>query len=95
LRENYSVALSLSEDAFEHIDELPCTISKFDLPSNDYHGLNFVLLSKDRLYTMADKTLYVFSVSDITSPIATFDFPCNYLPVLIDDDRIFLGIYNS
>lgn len=32
-----------------------------------------VLLSGERLFTSADKNLYVYSLSDLSSPIATYD----------------------
>jgi hypothetical protein len=43
-------AISLSEDAFKHIEELPHTISAVNLPESNIAGV-FVLLSGDRLYT--------------------------------------------
>ena len=72
MRENFKAALSLSEDALEHIEELPCTISIVDLPGND-RKVFFVCINRDRLYFSADLTLNVYSVSDLTFPIATFD----------------------
>jgi hypothetical protein len=59
LRENFKVALSLSEDALEHIEELPCKISKLELPGIG-EKVKFVLLSGDRLFSAADYTLYVY-----------------------------------
>jgi hypothetical protein len=54
--------------------------------------VNFVLLSGDRLYTHADNTLYVYSMSDFTSPIATYHLKGYCCSGLIADNRIFLGI---
>ena len=91
MRENYSVALSLSEDAFEHIDELPCTISTVELPEFGFK-LFFVLLNGARLYTQADKTLYVFSVRDLISPIMTYELSGDCSSGLIADNCLFLDI---
>ena len=95
LIENFMAAISLSEDALEHIDQLPNTISKFELPGIDYGYVNFLLLSGDRMYTSADKILFVFSVSDLSSPIATYDLPSSYSKVLISDNCLFLGASNT
>ena len=57
--------------SLSHIKELPTTISQIDLPLS-YQAVAFVYLSGDRLYTAADETLYVYSMSDHTSPIATY-----------------------
>ena len=64
-------ALSLSEDALNHLIELPATVSQIYLPDRDF-AVSFVYLSGDRLYIAGDKTLYVHSISDHTSPIATY-----------------------
>jgi hypothetical protein len=88
-------AISLSEDALEHIDYLPNTISKFELPGIDNGYVNFLLLSGDRMYTSVDNILYVFSVSDLSSPIATYDLPWSYTKLIISDNRLFLGASNT
>ena len=52
----------------------------------------FVLLSLDRLYTEANKTLYVYSVNDLTAAIATYDLPDDsYYSGLIADNRLYIG----
>ena len=48
-------------------------------------------LSGDRLYTAADKTLYVYSMSDFTSPIATYPLGGKCYSGMIIDDRLYLG----
>ena len=53
------------------IEEFPSGISLIDLPESKY-GVSFVYLWGDRLYTEADKTLYVYSVDDLTSPSASY-----------------------
>ena len=50
---------------------LSTTVSQIDLPKSDYRVF-FVYLSGERLYTEADETLYVYSMSDHTSPIAIY-----------------------
>ena len=64
-------ALSLSEDALNHLKDLPSTVSQIDLPESG-KSVCFVYLSGDRLYTAVDETLYVYSMSDHTSTIATY-----------------------
>ena len=95
LRDNFKAALYLSEDALEHIEQLPRTISVFELPGISYEEAHFLLLSGDRLYTTAQETLHVFSMSDFTSPIATYELPGCYFPFLIADNRIFLNGFNN
>ena len=90
LRENFKVALSLSEDALEHIEELPCKISKLELPGIG-EKVKFVLLSGDRLFSAADYTLYVYQLSDLTLPKATYILPIDFLSALIADNNLFIG----
>jgi hypothetical protein len=49
LRENYKCAKFMSEDALDHIMELPFTISQLDLAGRFY--VYFVYLGGDKLYT--------------------------------------------
>jgi hypothetical protein len=53
-----------------------------------------VYLSGDRLYTEADETLYVFSMSDHRSPIATYPLGGRCYSAMIIDDRLYLGANN-
>jgi hypothetical protein len=85
LRENFKAALSLSEDAVEHIEHLPRTVSTVELPGSG-DMVCVVLLSGDRIYTEVDKTLYVYCMSDLNSPIATYDLPANCLSGLVTDN---------
>ena len=70
LIENFKAASFYAEDALDHIQDLPCTISQIDLPRALFF-IGFVLLNGDRVYIVADKTLYEYSVRDLTHPIAT------------------------
>jgi hypothetical protein len=55
----------------------------------------FVYLSGDRLYTAEeDKTLYVYSMSDHRSPIATYPLGGRCYSGMIIDDRLYLGANN-
>jgi hypothetical protein len=78
LKENYIAAKFMSkEEDFEdrvsrsllHRNDLPCTISQVDFGN---YCVRFVYLSEDKLYTAADKTLYVYLLSDLTSPSSTY-----------------------
>ena len=45
----------------------------------------------DRLYTEADKTLCVYSFSDLTSPSTTYPLGDKCYSALITDNRLYLG----
>jgi hypothetical protein len=90
LGDNFIAALSLSEDALNHIKELPAKVSQIDLPEY-YDIVHFVYLSGDRLYTGKDKTLYVYSMIDHTSPIATYKLGCEFVSGIITDTHLYLG----
>ena len=53
--------------------------------------ISFVYLKGDRLYTADDETLYVFSMSDLTSSIATYPVGDLCFSGMIIDDRLYLG----
>jgi hypothetical protein len=100
LKENYKAAKFMSKDALKdfedrvsrsllHRNDLPCTTSQVDLPGNDH--VNFVYLSGDNLYTAAYKTLYVFSVGDLTSPLSTYSLDTRCCSALITENRLYLG----
>ena len=61
-----------------------------DLPESR-DEVYFMYLSRDRLYTAADKTLYVYSMSDLTSPIATYPLGGECHSGMIIDDRLYLA----
>ena len=52
-------------------------------------------LSGDRLYTAGDETLYVYSMSDHRSPIATYQLGDWCYSGMIIDDRLYLGVYDK
>jgi hypothetical protein len=92
LKENLKAALSLSEDALNHLKDLPSTVSQIDLPESYDNGVYFVYLSGDKLYTAGDKTLYVYSMSDHTSPIATYQLSKKCLSGIITDNYLYLDV---
>jgi hypothetical protein len=57
-----------AEDALDHIQHLPFTVSQIISPRK----VNFMLLSGDRVYSVLDDTLYVYSMIDLIHPIATY-----------------------
>jgi hypothetical protein len=81
----------LSEDALNHLKDLPSTVSQIDLPESDDIEVRFVYLGGDRLYTTADETLFVYSMSDHTSPIATYQLGDECYSGIITDNHLYLG----
>ena len=51
----------------------------------------FVHLCGDRLYTYADETLYVYSMSDLTNPIFTKKLSDKIYSGVMIDDHLYLG----
>ena len=45
----------------------------------------------DRLYTEVDETLYVYSVGNLTVPIATYPLDDDCCSALITENRLYLG----
>ena len=73
-----------------NIKELPCGISLIQFLESR-NPVFFVYLSGGRLYTEVDKTLYVYSVGDLTSPSATYPLDNRCYSALISDNRLYLG----
>jgi hypothetical protein len=91
LKDNFIAALSMSEDAINHLKDLPSTVSQIDLPASQF-DVFFVYLSEDRLYTVADQTLFVYSMSDHTSPIATYQLGGEkYFSGIVANNHLYLG----
>jgi hypothetical protein len=73
-----------------HIKDLSPTVSKLDFP--DIRDIVwFVYLSDSRLYTAADDTLYVHSITDLASPIVSYPLGDRCRSGLIIKDRLYLG----
>jgi hypothetical protein len=53
-----------------------------------------VLLSEDRLYTEVDKSLHVYALTDLTSPLATYPLGLRGVCTsgLIIHGRLYLGV---
>jgi hypothetical protein len=80
----------MSEDAINHLKDLPSKVSQIDLPASQF-DVSFVYLSEDRLYTVADQTLIVYSMSDHTSPIAGYLLGWGCRSGIIADNHLYLG----
>jgi len=102
LKENYKAAKLMSKDALKDLEErvshsllhrndLPCTISQAEIPDLESGYVSFVYLSGDKLFTAEGRNLYVYLVSDTTSPIATYSLSDKCLSGMIFDDRLYLG----
>jgi hypothetical protein len=65
-----------------------------DLPDGD-DDVYFVYLNGDRLYTERGKNLYVYSLSDLYSPIATYPLGGWCVSGIITDNRLYLGLYKE
>ena len=62
-----------------------------DLPAG-YYKVYFVYLNGDRLYTEIGYNLYVYSLSDLSSPIATYPLASGQCHSgIITDNRLYLG----
>ena len=61
-----------------------------DLPAGD-DRVYFVYLNGDRLYTVRGRNLYVYSLSDLSSPIATYPLGGWCHSGIITDNRLYLG----
>jgi hypothetical protein len=61
-----------------------------DLP-NDSNAVFFVYLNGDMLYTERNKHLCVFSMSDLSSPIATYPLHGGCDSGIVIDNRLYLG----
>jgi hypothetical protein len=57
--------------------------------------VKFVHLSGDRLYTYADETLYVYSMSNLTTPIEAQQRRDKCYSGMIIDDHLYLGGANK
>ena len=63
-----------------------------DLPAGDY-DVSFVYLNGDRLYTGRGENLYVYSFSDLSSPIATYPLGGGCCSGIIAGNRLYLSGY--
>ena len=65
-------------------------MSKVDLPAGDGYVF-FVYLNGDILYTVRGYNLYVYSLSDLSSPIATYPLGGRCPSGIINDNRLYLS----
>ena len=87
LIENQKAASFYAEDALDHIQHLPFTISKIDIPL----CADIVLLSGDRVYTVVDKTIFVYSMGDLTHPVFSHPLDVFLFSAKFVDNRLYLG----
>ena len=83
----------MSEDALLHIKDLPKTISHVGIPEEAY-PVPFVLINEDRLYTIANETLYVYLLIQFGSPIAKYSpaYGLSWTAIInFDNNRLYLG----
>ena len=81
-------------EAHSIIEELPLGISMIEFPENSNAAVVFfVHLWGGRLYTVADETLYVYSLGDLTSPSATYPLGDGIFSGLLSENRLYLGGY--
>ena len=73
---------------------MPATVSQINLPKNE-HGCLSLFLSGDRLYAAAEETLYVYTVSDHKSPIATYELSDWCFSGIITDNHLYLSVYKK
>jgi len=60
------------------------------LPENDFQ-VSFVQMFEDKLYLETNKTLYVYKMSDISSPIDKHDLGGHCFSSLISNNILYLG----
>ena len=65
-----------------------------DLPAGD-NAVYFVYLNGDRLYTERGDNLFVYSLSDLSSLIATYPLGGLCCSGIIADNRLYLGGYKK
>ena len=93
--ENYKSAEFISEDSLLHIEDLPCKIAQVNFPEKGDNEISFVHLYGDRLYLGSGETLYIYSVTDYTSPIARYPIKGYCHSGLVADNLLFLGGSND
>jgi hypothetical protein len=87
------IELIVPKSISQHYDLLT-TVYKINLPKGQ-KTVKSVCLSGERLYTEADETLYVYSVSDLKTPIATYQLGSRCLSCIIDNNYLYHGGENE
>jgi hypothetical protein len=73
-----------------HINDLHCEISVINPPAMGC-WIRFVYLNGEKLYAVANETLYVYLMIDTTSPVATFSLSSDCYSGEIFNNRLYLG----
>jgi hypothetical protein len=76
--------------SLKHIEEFKCQISPIDLPESDFQ-VSFIQIFEGRFYLEANKTLFVYSMSDTTSPIDSYPIGGHSYSSLIFDNILYIG----
>jgi hypothetical protein len=72
------------------IDESQCTTTPIDLPECDFQ-VSFLQLNEDILYTEVNKTLYVYQLSDLISPLEKIDLGGHCFSSFKSSNLLYLG----
>lgn len=67
-----------------------CKIDKIVLPGKGRPAF-FVLMIGDRLYKEADEKLFVYSMNDYVSPIATYPLGVRCCEGIVSGNRLYIG----
>jgi hypothetical protein len=96
LIQNLLTAQSTCEDALLHIKELPSTLTDIDL-GKQLSPVSFVLLSGNSLYTDSNRTLQVFSLTDLSAspPIASYPLEGDCFSGIVIGSRLYLGVSDN
>jgi hypothetical protein len=73
-----------------HINDLYCEISVINPPAMGC-WIRFVYLNGEKLYAVANETLYVYLMIDTTSPVATYSLSSDCYSGEIFNNRLYLG----
>lgn len=73
-----------------HINDLPSKISVINPPGRG-SWVRFVYLNGEKLYAVANQTLFVYLMIDTTSPVATYSLSSDCYSGEIFDNRLYLG----
>ena len=76
--------------SLSNFKELSSTVSQIDL-GKSFFSVYFVYLSGERLYTADYETLYVYSMINLATPIATYQISGDCYSGIITDNHLYLG----
>jgi hypothetical protein len=68
---------------------------KYQLEPPGVDTIHFVYLNRDRLYTERGNNLYIYSLIDLSSPIARYSLGGWCYSAITNDNRLYLGGYKK